>query len=197
MKEFWNERFAMEEYVYGTEPNDYLTEVLPQLAKGSILFPAEGEGRNAVYAAQLGFDVDAFDYSEAGKRKAEALATAKGVNINYQIFDFDAFDPSARQYDVVALIYAHPPKGKRTAYHQKALATLKPGGTLILEGFSKAQLGNPSGGPKDLDMLYDMNELQEDFRELKDLEIEAFETVLNEGNFHNGTASIIRLIGKK
>lgn len=197
MKEFWNERFGMDEYVYGTAPNAFLKEVLPDLDKGSILFPAEGEGRNAVYAAELGFDVDAFDFSESGKKKAEQLADTKGVKINYQIVDFDTFDPTVKQYDAVALIYAHPPVGKRTTYHQKAIAALKPGGTIILEAFTKAQLGHKSGGPQNEEMLFSLDELRSDFESLSDIEIFEMETTLDEGNFHKGEAHIIRLIGKK
>lgn len=197
MKEFWNERFGMDEYVYGTAPNAFLEEVLPTLEKGSILFPAEGEGRNATYAAQLGFEVDAFDFSESGKKKAEQLAASKGVSINYHIQDFEEFNPEAKKYDVIALIYAHAPVGKRSLYHHKAIQALKPGGTIIIEAFHKSQLGNKSGGPQNADMLFSLDELRGDFESLSDVEIFEMETTLDEGDFHKGEAHIIRMIGKK
>lgn len=195
MKEFWNERFGMQEYVYGTTPNEYLKEVLAGIKPGKILFPAEGEGRNAVYAAQLGFEVDAFDYSEAGRQKALALAELKAVSINYQIQDFDTWEPIPETYDVIALIYAHPPVGKRELYHSKVLKALKSGGIIILEGFNKSQLGNKSGGPQVHEMLYSVDELKSDFQSLQDLEIYELQTELSEGDFHKGIAEVIRMIG--
>jgi hypothetical protein len=74
MKEQWNERYSASEYIYGTGPNTWLVEKLAGLQPGKILFPAEGEGRNAVHAARLGWNVAAFDQSEAGRKKALKLA---------------------------------------------------------------------------------------------------------------------------
>lgn len=196
MKTFWDERFGETEYVYGTEANQFLQELLPTLPKGSILFPAEGEGRNAVYAASLGFDTYAFDYSEKGREKALKLAEEKHVSIDYILSDFETFDTEKR-FDYIALIYAHAPAGKRCEYHRKMIHLLKPGGTIIIEAFNKNQLGKPSGGPKDSDMLFSLQELRDDFKGMIDLEITEMDTVLNEGAYHQGEASIIRLIGKK
>ena len=83
--EFWDERYRSEQYVYGETPNKYLAGKLAGLKPGKILFPADGEGRNGVYAATLGWEVFAFDQSAEGKRKAEQLAAKKGVHINYAV----------------------------------------------------------------------------------------------------------------
>ncbi len=196
MKTFWDERFGDTEYVYGTEANHFLQEILPTLPKGSILFPAEGEGRNSVYAATLGFEVHAFDFSEKGREKALRLALEKSVSIDYIISDFDSFDTELR-FDYIALIYAHAPAGKRCEYHRKMIHLLKPGGTIIIEAFNKNQINKSSGGPKDLEMLFSLQELREDFKGMIDLEITEMDVTLNEGPFHQGEASIIRLVGKK
>ena len=102
---FWDERYAVEDYVYGTEPNDFLKEELPKLTAGKILFPGEGEGRNAVFAAQLGWEVTAFDSSTEGKAKAERLAKAKGVSIDYQLASYDEAEFPAESFDALVLIY--------------------------------------------------------------------------------------------
>lgn len=117
MKTFWDERFSQPEYVYGREPNEYLKEKLSAVSsKGAILFPCEGEGRNAVYAAQLGWSVKAFDQSEQGKNKAELLAEQKGVAIEYSIDDVAEVQYPASSFDTLALIYAHFPGEERKRF---------------------------------------------------------------------------------
>ena len=194
---FWDERYAVETYVYGTEPNEFLKEELPKLPAGKILFPGEGEGRNAVFAAQMGWDVTAFDSSTEGRAKAERLAQAKGVSIDYQLASYDQAEFPAESFDALVLIYTHIPAAMRQSYHQKFVKYLKPCGHLILEGFAKEQINNNTGGPKDINMLWSSKELKDDFADLSQLHICELETELEEGNFHKGKAAIIRAIGKK
>ncbi len=197
MSEFWDKRYASEEYVYGIEPNHFLKESLDALEPGDILFPAEGEGRNAVYAAIQGWNVSAFDISSEGKEKAVKLASENTVSIDYKVAGFDEFNAKQESYDVIALIYAHVPASDREAYYQKCVGWLKPGGTLILEGFSKKQLGLDSGGPKSLEMLFSLDELT---TELKGLTIEkGLETkiTLSEGAHHQGEGEVVRIIATK
>lgn len=197
MSQFWNERFATEEYVYGTEPNLFFKEQLQKLTPGKLLFPAEGEGRNAVYAAENCWDVVAFDSSIEGKKKAKKLALGKGVKIDYIINDYDniSFEPAS--FDCVVLIFAHMHPLKRNEFHQKLISFLKPGGTVILEGFAKKQIKNNTGGPRNVDMLFSREEMQMDFGNLTSLKISETDIVLNEGPFHQGKASVIRVTGQK
>jgi 2-polyprenyl-3-methyl-5-hydroxy-6-metoxy-1,4-benzoquinol methylase len=197
MKSFWNERYAVAEFVYGTAPNEYFKSVLDTLPAGKILLPCEGEGRNAVYAASQSWMVDAFDMSEAGKEKCHQLETAKGVSIDYQIADAVHFDYGEEKYDVIALIYAHFPPAIRAAVHQKCVQALKKGGIIIMEAFNPLQLNNTSGGPKDVSMLYTTAMLQEDFSTATIENIESLQVNLNEGAFHSGIGDVIRLIAKK
>jgi len=106
MKEFWNERFAQKIYTYGKAPNVFFANQINKLQKGTLLLPAEGEGRNAVYAAIKGWNVTAFDYSEEGRKKALSLSREYDVEIDYQIQHADEFSDSEK-YDAIALIYAH------------------------------------------------------------------------------------------
>jgi len=198
----WNTKFGQAEFAYGTQPNDYLKDKLQHLPTGSILFPAEGEGRNAVYAAQLGWDVSAFDISEAGQQKALKLAAKKQVSIDYILGELDKLGYQPEQFDAIALIYAHFPPTIRSGYHKLLHSYLKKGGTIIFEGFSKDHLEykkkNPSvGGPGNLDSLFSMEELQSDFRDYEILELKKTTVQLNEGDGHVGTGSVIRFFAKK
>ena len=123
----WDTRYGKDEYAYGTEPNQFLKEKLENLEPGSILFPAEGEGRNAVYAAQLGWKVSAFDISEVGKQKALKLAGQKKVSIDYKIGELSELGYQPAQFDAIALIYAHFPPNIRSGYHKLLHTYLKKG----------------------------------------------------------------------
>lgn len=198
----WNERYSEEGYAYGTEPNEYLKEQLEKLSPGSILFAAEGEGRNAVYAAQLGWNVFAFDLSVEGKKKAEALGHQKGVEINYLLGELPELGFKPGQLDAIVLIYAHFPSSIRSTYHKLLASYLKPGGTMILEAFSKNNLSyreeNPRvGGPNNIDFLVSTEELDHDFPDFEVLENTEKIVSLNEGKYHIGTGSVVRFFGKK
>jgi SAM-dependent methyltransferase len=197
MSEFWNERYASTEYAYGIEPNIFYRDNLKSIPPRKILFPAEGEGRNAVYAAKLGWDVTAFDVSTEGKKKAEMLAESVNVNIGYIISDFDNVSFPLNHFDCIVLVFAHMNPVKRQEYHRKLISFLKPGGILILEGFSKKQINNSSGGPRDINMLFSADELQSDFGLLSEIKISETDYILNEGPFHQGIASVIRANGIK
>ncbi|WP_423127108.1 class I SAM-dependent methyltransferase [Gaoshiqia sp. Z1-71] len=194
---FWNERYAAEEYAYGTEPNDFLKQELDRLKPGKILLPGEGEGRNAVYAARQGWQVLAFDSSSEGKKKAEKLAVLHQVSINYLIDHYDEIELPVHEFDCLALIYTHMPAAERREYHRKLAASLKPGGTLILEGFSKEQIHNDTGGPKSVEMLFSREELEADFSEFFKLSISQLDLDIREGLYHNGKASVIQLVAVK
>jgi SAM-dependent methyltransferase len=197
MSNYWNERYSKEEYAYGDEPNVFLAEQLKLLKPGVVIFPCEGEGRNAVYAASQGWSVHAFDSSEAGKTKALLLAQKKAQTIQYIIDDaLDVQYPKAT-VDAVVFIFAHFPPSIRAAVNQKAIDWLKPGGKIILEAFNPNQLQNTSGGPQDISMLYTEDMLRADFVGLEIELLQLIETSLSEGKFHQGKADVIRFVGVK
>lgn len=202
MSNFWDERYAKEEYVYGKEPNVYLKEKLKEIPKGKILLPADGEGRNGVYAATIGWEVFAFDSSKEAKKKAGTLAAQKKVNISYECIDVESIQYEKDDFDALALVFAHFPPAKRRSYHQNLASFLKPGSMLVIEGFSKKhvdfQKENPhAGGPKDVDMLYDLEELKSDFEDFDFIEAYETEIELAEGQNHLGKSSVIRILAKK
>lgn len=197
MIEFWNERYAKDEFIYGTEPNEFLREQLVNLPIGKIILPCDGEGRNAVFAAKLGWQVNAFDYSSSAKDKAKLLAKQEDVRFDYEVADIYEKEFKENSADLVALIYAHFPAELRKIAHKKAIKWLKPGGKLILEAFNPKQINNDSGGPKNIEMLYTEEILKEDFKDLTIEKLESLETNLSEGDFHKGKADVIRLIAIK
>lgn len=198
MQQFWNERYSKEEMAYGHEPNVFFREQLEKLQPGRLLLPAEGEGRNALYAASKGWDVLAFDFSEAGQAKALALARQQGITIEYQVADAHQFETAPDTLDAVALIYAHFPAVLRLILHRKVVQWLKPGGVLILEAFHPKQLdGYTSGGPTDETMLYTPVMLLQDFEGLEIQLLEEREVELQEGTLHSGKAYVTRLVATK
>src|ERR1044071_4042287 len=113
----WDERYRKEEFAYGDQPNNYLKEHLEKFKPGKILFPAEGEGRNAVFAAKLGWHVTAFDISAEGKNKALRLAAANNVVIDYMVGELQNLHFSPGEFDAIAFIYAHFPADIKSFYH--------------------------------------------------------------------------------
>ncbi|KAA0244259.1 MAG: class I SAM-dependent methyltransferase, partial [Chlorobiota bacterium] len=190
-------RYTNEEFVYGKEPNEFFKEELDKLSPGKLLLPAEGEGRNAVYAAKAGWDVTCFDWSEEGKKKAEKLAAEAGVKINYLVSDIGSFDYKEEEFDAVGLVFVHLPEEEREELHRNVVKSLKPGGTLIFNAYDKTQLGKDSGGPKDIELLYSLEQIVEDFIDLE-FSVFAKETVeLSEGRLHVGSADVIKFSGVK
>lgn len=193
----WDQRYDSEAYVYGTEPNDWFVEKLKIIKPGKLLLPAEGEGRNAVWAASQEWEVTAFDQSTVGKNKAIRLAASKNVVIDYMIQDIRSYRGKENLFDAVGLIFVQLPPEYRIKFHAELIKSLKPGGCMIVEAFSKAQLHNNSGGPKNEELLYDPDELRSDFDSLKILEFHSVKVHLQEGKLHHGIADVIRLFARK
>lgn len=201
-KDRWDERYSNREFAYGEEPNKYLKKELDKLKAGTILFPAEGEGRNAVYAAKTGWNVFAFDISMEGKKKAQQLAASNNVKIDYEVGEIESIDYEADQFDAIGLIYAHFPATVKSRYHTILDKYLRKGGIIIFEAFSKKHLDyvqkdEKIGGPKDIESLFSIAEIQSDFPDYVFQELTEMEIELNEGLFHNGTGSVIRFVGRK
>ncbi|MGZ8510761.1 MAG: class I SAM-dependent methyltransferase [Chitinophagaceae bacterium] len=200
--ERWNDRYGKDEFAYGEQPNNFLKEQLEKSDPGTILFPAEGEGRNAVFAAKLGWTVSAFDISVEGKSKALLLAETNNVTIDYQVGELQALNYNNEQFDAIALIYAHFPADIKSLYHKTLDKYLRNKGVVIFEAFSKRHIeyitkNEKVGGPKDIAMLFSIEELKSDFVNYEIIELVEKEIELSEGLFHNGKGSVIRFVGRK
>lgn len=193
---FWNARFGAEPTVYGEGPNVFFADQLARLTPGRILLPGDGEGRNAVHAAEQGWSVRSFDASSVGVEKALAMAAQRGVTIVAEVGDAASWAPG-EAYDAIALCYLHLPPPLRADFHPRVAGWLKPGGTLILEGFGPGQLAFASGGPKALDMLFTTSMLEADFAGLEVKLCVTEEAELDEGPYHQGRAELTRLVARK
>ncbi len=199
MKNFWDERYSNKEFVYGTLPNEFFKEQLDKLQPGKILMVGEGEGRNAVYAAKLGWQVDAIDSSAMAREKGLKLAEHNNVSINYQVADIHQYSFQENAYDAIGIIFLHINESQKESeiLYKKLNKSLRKNGRIILELFSKNQLGKTSGGPQDLDLLCSVEQIHKNFSQLEHELLREENILLSEGEFHRGEASVIRFVGVK
>lgn len=197
--QMWDEKFSREGYFYGFEPNVFIESNTTLLApQGKVLCLGEGEGRNAVYLADKGFQVTALDASAVGMTKALALASKRGVSFDVQLLDLQQWDPKER-YDAIVTSYLHLEEPLRTQAFRKAVSSLNPKGYFIGEFFSLAQIPRESGGPKKPSLLYTLSSLESIFstEDCKIIELQECDVPLDEGNGHQGDALVIRVIVQK
>lgn len=196
---FWDERYEGEDYVFGHEPNVWMTANEALFEPGmTALLPGDGEGRNGVWLAERGLHVTTIDASSVGVGKARHLAAARGVEIDIQVADLRDWDAPVGAYDLVVLAFLHVGPDDRATLHRKIANTLKPDGLLILEGFTPDHLGHGKGGPKDTRRMFTEDRLREDFGGLLDIEIlEDLKTELPASERHGGPAAVIRLRARR
>ena len=195
----WNKRFAGGDFIFGREPNEYLCSHASKLRPGShVLCVADGEGRNSVWLARQGIRVDAFDIAELGVAKARMLAAQAGVSVNYSVADCDHWAWPDDTYDAVFAIFvqfADPAMRERLFAHM--VRALKPGGLLILQGYTPKQLDYKTGGPPILSHLYTEDLLRTSFSTLEVIELQAYEADLTEGTQHLGRSALIGMLARK
>lgn len=191
----WDERYAGDDYVYGTEPNDYLKAQVELFARGArVLCLAEGEGRNAVFLAEQGLDVVAVDASAVGLAKAERLAQARGVSIETQTVDLADIDLGQGQWDGIVSIFCHLPPNVRQALHQKVFDALKPGGLLVLEAYRPEQLLFKTGGPPRAEWMMTAEQLQEELAPLQFEQLQEMDRPIHEGHGHTGLGAVVQAV---
>lgn len=196
---FWDKQYsAVEGYKYGTRPNAFLMAEAHRLPRHArVLVPGDGEGRNGVWLASQGHEVLTVDISEVGVARSRALAAESGVRVDTLVADLKKWTPPPGAFDAVVLMYLHMPPAMRTAVHRNVATALRPGGLLLLEAFHPAQLGRASGGPKEIDLLYTLEDIRADFRlVLDELSGEELDVLLDEGPGHQGMAMVTRYRGR-
>lgn len=197
MKEIWDQRYATGKYVYGTEPNVFFRKFIDTMKPGRILLPGEGEGRNAVYAAKQGWETFAFDQSNEAMKKANRLADENNVSIDYSVCDLTGYLFPKDYFDMVAIVYFHLPESVRPYFFNNVRNCIKPGGWIITEVFSKIIYPDIKCGPPLVDMRYDKKEILDYFKDYEIVQCLQKDVALDEGEFHRGTANVIRLAAKK
>lgn len=198
LQRFWNERFAGEDYAYGTEPNDFLVAALPALPAGApVLCLADGEGRNGVWLARRGFAVTSMDLADAGLAKARALAARHGVAIRTEHGDVTAAELGVGRWAAIVSIFLHLPAGPRRALHRRCAEALAPDGVFVFEGYGPGQPAYGTGGPKDIALLPSLAEVEADFAGLAGLRVvHRFHGVraVHEGPLHSGDGEVVQLV---
>jgi len=197
-QKMWDERFSQVEPVYGEAPNGYLQAQAFRLKPGmKVLVPGDGYGRNGTWLAKQGFVVHTVDLSPVGVERAQKAARAAGLEMSIELGDLSTWKWPVEEFDVVASIFLHLPPEVRVKIHASMLRAVKPGGLVILEAFTPAQLQYSSGGPKQLDLLYTADMLRGDFAPAEALELEEKEISLEEGHMHRGPAAVVRGVFRK
>jgi cyclopropane fatty-acyl-phospholipid synthase-like methyltransferase len=198
-RETWDARFSSDEYIFGTEPNVWLAQHADLFKPGMrVLAVADGEGRNSVWMAKLGLQVDAFDISPVGIEKAKRLAQQQGVDVNFSIHGIEDYPWTTGDYDaVVAIFIQFADPDTRAALFKRMKSALKPDGVVILQGYTPKQLDYKTGGPPNLSHLYTEDLLQEAFGDLNISELRAYEDVLTEGTQHHGQSALIGLVARR
>jgi len=194
----WDEKYRNSQFVYGTSPNDFLRENVHHFVpEGKILCIAEGEGRNAVWLAELGFKVTAVDASEIGLAKGRALAKSKGVSVHWVHADLQDYNPGTKVWDGVVAIFAHLPPDLRLRMHADCVESLKIGGILLLEAYTPEQLNFRTGGPINVDWLMTPELLQNELQGLTFDRLQKTEREIIEGIGHTGMGSVVQVIGQR
>lgn len=197
--EFWDARYGADGYIFGTAPNAWLQDHAGALpAGGRVLCVADGEGRNSVWLAAQGFAVEAFDISPVGVEKARALAAQQGADVAFTVAGVDEYAwPQGELGGVAAIFVQFADPAMRARMFARMSAALRPGGTLLLIGYTPKQLDYGTGGPRVLEHLYTEELLRDAFPELDIVELEAFEADIDEGPGHRGRSALIGLVARK
>ena len=195
-RDFWNKRYAAHAYLYGTEANTFLIENV-DLLRNPVLSLSEGEGRNAVFMASRGLRVLGVDCSEVGLQKAQALAKSRGVAIETELVDLAEFEPMENSYGSVVSISAHLPSSVRNRLYPLIERALEPGGILLLEAYTEAQLARDTGGPKSIDTLMSVEKLLREFPNLEPIVARELDREVREGEGHTGIGSVVQFIARR
>jgi len=195
---FWNERYQKTDYIFGTEANDFIKAVTPAASPGMKAFaPADGEGRNGVHLARLGYEVTSVDVSNLAVDKAMALAEANGVRLDAHVSDVFDWDWGNAIYDLVIVCFMHFYPEDHARFVERIRACLKPGGLLVFEGYTPDQIPLASGGPKKPEMLLTAASLKKDFAGFDILFLQEIRRYLAEGPRHQGEAATVQLLARK
>jgi len=198
-RETWDKRFSSDDYIFGTKPNTWLAQHADLLKPGMrVLAVADGEGRNSVWMAKHGLQVDAFDISPVGIAKAQTLAQQHGVEVNFSVCSVEDYPWKTGEYDaVVAIFIQFADPDTRAKLFKRMKSALKPDGLILLQGYTPKQLDYKTGGPPNLDHLYTEALLQDAFGDLDISELHAYEDVLTEGTQHHGQSALIGMVARR
>ena len=198
LRGFWNQRYAGEDYAYGTEPNDFLVAVAPRFVPGgAVLCLADGEGRNGVWLARQGFAVTSIDIAERGLGKALDLAARRGVSIETRAADLGSCELGGEAWDAIVSVFLHLPPKVRRDLHRRCVAALRPGGFMAFEAYGPGQPQRGTGGPREPELLPALEDLEREFPGCRTLYRFAGLREVHEGALHNGPGDVVQILVQK
>lgn len=196
----WDERYAHEGHVFGTEPNDFLRDSIEQMQPGTVCCIGDGEGRNGVFLAKSGFRVTSVDLSSVGLAKAAEFAKSMDVALHTIVADLGEWvktADAAGPWNNVVSIFCHMPSAVRAAVYPRLIASMQPGGVFLLEAYTPAQIGRATGGPSDPDLLLTAGQLEVELAGLNFEHLTELEREVVEGHLHTGSAAVVQCIARK
>lgn len=193
----WDERYSQYDFVYGKNPNQYFKSVIDKLEPGKLFMPGDGDGRNSIYAAKQNWKVTSVDFSSVAVDKAKQIAEQENVNLEIINADLSNYDYPQNYFDAVGVVFLHMQSPEKEVIHSSIANSIKPGGAIILEVFSNNQLQHGSGGPRNKNALYSLEEIGEYYKDFDLIELDEKIIELNESQHHQGQASVVRLYGIK
>jgi SAM-dependent methyltransferase len=191
----WDERYAQDGWIFGTEPNEFLRQEAHRILPGRVLCLGEGEGRNSVFLAEQGYEVVGVDRSQVGLDKAQALAKERGVFVETVVSSIEDFDLTEGEWEGIVSIFFHLPPELRRRVHKAVVQGLAQGGILILEAYTPRQLELGTGGPPDVEKLMTLGILAEELVGLEPLFAQEVEREVHEGRMHHGVGSVVQFVG--
>ena len=196
-RKMWDERYSQNDFIYGKEPNQYFKEIIDKIKPGKLFMPGDGEGRNSIYAAKNNWEVTSVDYSSVAVEKAKHYSQHDNVNVEIINADLSTYEYPKNHFDAVGIIFLHLQSPQKEIIHAKIANSIKHGGSVILEVFSNNQLQHGSGGPRNKNALYTIEEIAEYYKDFDMKELAEKTIELNESKSHSGPATVIRLYGIK
>lgn len=192
----WDQRYATEDYVYGEQANDFLRDHVASIPAGRVLCLGEGEGRNAVFLAEKGYEVTAVDQSATGLAKCRALAARQGVEVNTVCTNLDGFVIEADAWQGIVSIFCHTPAPIRAALHRQVKDGLRSGGAFLLEAYTPAQLRLKTGGPPVAELMMELDRLREELGTLDFHVAREIERQVVEGRLHFGVGAVVQILAR-
>jgi SAM-dependent methyltransferase len=194
---FWDNRYAGDDFVFGTAPNDFLRQCADLIPAGPVLCLGEGEGRNAAYLAGRGHAVTAVDQSATGLAKARRLAADRGLPLDTAVADLSDYPIRSGAWAGIVSIFLHLPPELRARVHAQVAAGLLPGGIFVLESYTPAQLAFGTGGPKDPALLPTLAGLRAELAGLDLVIAREVEREVIEGAGHTGRAAVVQVLARR
>jgi SAM-dependent methyltransferase len=193
----WDERYSSDEYAYGTTPNEFLVAEHIYIPKGKVLSLAEGEGRNAVYLAKLGYAVTAVDASVVGLNKAKKLADDNNVVVEFIHADLADYDLGENAWDGIVSIFCPLPSWLRKDLYKRVLSGLKVNGVFLLEAYTPEQLKHGTGGGNSIDVMQSEKSVATELAGLTFKLLAELERSVIEGRYHTGIGSVVQAVAVK